>query len=60
MNDRFGINKKNNESNFNPLNDPVQNVYATPKYLYTDILKKIKENFQIYTEIIVIFQIIYR
>ena len=29
MNDRFGINLKNNESNFNPLNDPAQNVYAT-------------------------------
>ena len=43
MNDRFGINKKNNESNFNPLNDPVQNVYAIPKYLYTDILTKNKK-----------------
>ena len=45
MNDRFGINKKNNESNFNPLNDPVQNVYAIPKYLYTDILTKNKKKF---------------
>ena len=45
MNDRFGINKKSNESNFNPLNDPVQNVYATPKYLYTDILTKNKKKF---------------
>ena len=45
MNDRFGINLKNNESNFNPLNDPAQNVYATPKYYYTDILTKNKKKY---------------
>ena len=45
MNDRFGINLKNNESNFNPLNDPAQNVYAVPKYLYTDILTKNKKKY---------------
>ena len=45
MNDRFGINLKNNESNFNPLNDPAQNVYATPKYFYTDILTKNKKKY---------------
>ncbi len=45
LNDRFGINLKNNESNFNPLNDPAQNVYATPKYLYTDILTKNKKKY---------------
>ena len=31
MNDRFGINLKNNESNFNPLNDPARNVYGIEK-----------------------------
>ena len=45
MNDRFGINLKNNESNFNPLNDPAQNVYAHPKYFYTDILTKNKKKY---------------
>lgn len=45
MNDRFGINKKNNESNFNPLNDPAQNVYAIPKYYYSDILTKNKKKY---------------
>ncbi len=43
MNDRFGINLKNNESNFNPLNDPAQNVYAIPKLYYNDILTKEKK-----------------
>ena len=45
MNDRFGINLKNNESDFNPLNDPAQNVYAHPKYFYTDILTKNKKKY---------------
>ena len=45
MNDRFGINKKNNESNFNPLNDPAQNVYSLPKYYYSDILTKNKKKY---------------
>ena len=45
MNDRFGINKKNNESNFNPLNDPAQNIYAKPKYYYTDVLTKNKKKY---------------
>ena len=48
MNDRFGINKKNNESNFNPLNDPGRNVYATPKYYYSDILTKNKKKYPNY------------
>ena len=45
MNDRFGINLKNNESNLNPLNDPAQNVYAPPKYFYKDILTKNKKKY---------------
>ena len=45
LNDRFGINLKNNESNYNPLNDPAQNVYGIPKYYYTDILTKNKKKY---------------
>ena len=54
MNDRFGINLKNNESNFSPINDPAKNVYGVEKIHYTDILAKNKKNIQIYTEIILI------
>ena len=45
MNDRFGICKKNDESQFNPLNDPVHNVYGVPKILYSDILTKNKKKY---------------
>ncbi len=45
MNDRFGINLKNNESDFSPINDPSQNVYGIEKIRYTDILTKNKKKY---------------
>ena len=45
MNDRFGINLKNNESDFSPINDPSQNVYGVEKIYYTDILAKNKKKY---------------
>ena len=45
MNDRFGINLKNNESNFSPINDPANNVYGVEKIHYTDILAKNKKKY---------------
>ena len=45
MNDRFGINLKNNESNFSPINDPAQNVYGLEKIYYSDILTKNKKKY---------------
>ena len=45
MNDRFGINLKNNESDFSPMNDPSQNVYGVEKIRYTDILAKNKKKY---------------
>jgi hypothetical protein len=45
MNDRFGINLKNNESDFSPMNDPSQNVYGIEKIRYTDILTKNKKKY---------------
>ena len=45
MNDRFGINLKNNESNFNPMNDPSHNVYGVEKIRYSDILAKNKKKY---------------
>ena len=45
MNDRFGINLKNNESDFSPMNDPSQNVYGIEKIRYTDILAKNKKKY---------------
>ena len=45
MNDRFGINLKNNESNFSPINDPAKNVYGVEKIYYTDILAKNKKKY---------------
>ena len=45
MNDRFGINLKNNESNFRPINDPAQNVYGLEKIYYSDILTKNKKKY---------------
>ena len=45
MNDRFGINLKNNESNLSPINDPAQNVYGLEKIHYTDILTKNKKKY---------------
>jgi hypothetical protein len=45
MNDRFGINLKNNESNFNPMNDPAKNVYGVERYYYSDILVKNKRKY---------------
>ena len=45
MNDRFGISLKNDESNFNPLNDPAHNVYGNNKLLYSEILTKNKRKF---------------
>ena len=48
MNDRFGINKKNNESNFSPMNDPAKNVYGIEKIRYSDILTKNKKKYPNY------------
>ena len=48
MNDRFGINLKNNESKFSPINDPAQNVYGVEKIYYTDILAKNKKKISKY------------
>ena len=45
LNDRFGINLKNNESKFSPINDPAQNVYGVEKIYYTDILVKNKKKY---------------
>lgn len=45
MNDRFGICLKNNESNFNPLNDPANNVYGVNRLLFSEILMKNKKKY---------------
>ena len=42
MNDRFGINKKNNESNFSPMNDPAKNVYGIDQDNKLRIIRNVK------------------